>query len=107
MHETRGGAVRANLFRSAGRSAVRGAVRLQDSLVHENEPARSLAHVRAAHNAAGPSRLPFHLPGNVAQDPGSSSGAGRSGKVYRLAKVSVRASAVGDADGVQEVDAGE
>ena len=86
--------------RSAERSAVRRAVRLQDPLVHEAEPARSPAHVRAPHHAPGPSRLPFHLPGDVAQDSIRPSGAGRVGKVYGLAEVSVGKIAVGDADGV-------
>ena len=39
------------------------------------------------HHAAGPSRLPLHLPGDVAEDPGSASRIGRSGKIHRLAEV--------------------
>ena len=42
VHETRGGIVRRDLPRSAVRGSVRRAFRVQDSLVHEDEPARSL-----------------------------------------------------------------
>ncbi len=74
------------------RGLVRLAFRLQDPLVHENEPARSAAHGRAAHDAARSSRLSLHLSGDVAQDSGSPSDAGEAGKFidwqkYRLGRL--------------------
>ena len=49
---------------------------------------------------ARPSGLSLHLSGDVAHDSGSSSDAGRSGKIHRLAEVPVGSIAVRDADGI-------
>ena len=92
--------VRGDLSRSAVRGAVRRAVCVQDSLVHENESARGTTSVRATHHAPGPSGLSLHLPGDVAQDSVGASDAGRGGEIHGLAEVPFRAAAVGDADGV-------
>ena len=67
---------------------------------HEDEPARGGSCLRAAHDAAGPSGLPLHRAGDVAQDSGSPSDVGRVWQVYRLEELSPGPIAVRDADGV-------
>ena len=100
VHERGDGALRGNLPRPARRGAVRRSFRLQDPLVYEDEPARGRTPMRAAHHAPRPSGLPLHCPGDVAQDPGSSSDIGGGWKIYRLEKLSPWPAPVGDADGV-------
>ena len=68
VHGTRGRLVRTNRRGLSRRSAVRRAVRVPRTLVHEAQPARGHSYRRTTHHAAGTSRLPFRRAGDVAAD---------------------------------------
>jgi hypothetical protein len=70
LHDARGGVVRADLPRASGEAQYVVPFAYKIRWYMKMNLREALHMCRAPHHAPGPSRLPFHLPGDVAQDPG-------------------------------------